>query len=345
MSPRISDGDAPYTLMSSPHVGHVDYQHHFGMNSLLKGRSKVSLWTTWRSESILFEEQRVVQVLLSDFKQFREKIDEAPITRQLTELFYLEQHFMSSTDSRCIGQSLFQMLQSEIETRLAPVPSQEDLKVFAEKMFDLKKTKFPENVAEGELSLAAGDWAKVLRYANDTRHSQYDTLVKEQVEAFKIFIVERLQGHEDFYGDEKSLHYSPLLQWCARSLRLAAKGDRITFLATSQWKTLHTFPKGESFAMPWTRVGYVLNDLIRSGKMDEIDCVPPYDLSAHFRPLRTVVLPEFDHNLQKLSSVEQAKLNDLASLKAKVLAGLVTGGISFGHVISQRLFPPHCCQV
>lgn len=132
--------------------------------------------------------------------------------------------------------------------------------------------------------------------------------------------------------------------WFARSLGQAAKKSRLRFLVTKEWTSLYETPEGEWSVMPWTRIGYVLEHLIESGKIDQSDCVPKYTTSAYFRPLRTVILPEFDHNLQKLAAMEQAKLNDLATLKAKVLAGLATAGISLGQAASQRLFPSHCCN-
>lgn len=276
--------------------------------------------------------------LASDFKQFRKKMEGAPHTRQLVELFYLGNHFMVAKDARNLAPSLFHMFKIEVERALHPLPSEEDLRDFAENMLALKKKKFPEN---SELCLDCGDWGKVWSNPHEPRFIEHDALVKEKKQEFQGFIIEHLKKLEKIYQTEKNL---PLIAWCVRSLGGAAKNGRLNWLSTNNWKALYKIPENEKAIMPWTRIGYVLDFLIVAGKVAKEDCVAHYEIESYFRPLWTVVLPQFDHNLQMLGLAEQAKLDDLASLKAKVLAGLVTAGVSLGHVVVQRFFPSECCQ-
>lgn len=243
---------------------------------------------------------------------------------------------MSSTDANRLGPVLFRMLQHEIEARFEQIPSATDLQDLAEKLFALKTMKFPQDVGDGELSLDAASWSKALNNPEEKRFLKYSKLVEDKKADFQVFVIDYLENLETVYHKKHQM-----LEWFVKSLNKAAKKGQLLFLSTNEWKFLHAKAQGESCLMPWANLGYVLNYLIAAGKLAEEDSNPAYATQLYFRPLRSVILPEFDHNLQRLAAVEKEKLSELESLKGKVLAGLMTAGISFGQAIVQRLFPPH----
>jgi len=239
-------------------------------------------------------------------------------------LCQLEQLMKASGDYSCM---LLEFFASDVDKLFDPIPPQEALSDFAEKVMELQKTDWNGDTVSS--------WIYSRMMADTDQYESLEQLhgkitredLKSKWVDFEKYIRNALNTMVHVHTDKYEKY--PVLHYFNNVLKHSLTRGRFCYLAPRDWKLLQSQPP-QKHVLQWTAIGSLIGVLIGNGFLEEVNLYPKRDNVENFQELATITIPHFGAQLIELQSAMTASQARAAALKAQILAYSATALITMG---------------
>lgn len=226
---------------------------------------------------------------------------------------------------------LMAILGTELELVLAPAPTQSAMKELADEFNTFKEKNLTElGLQPGGPKIAmppnVRDWAMAETNPDAPYAHDFKAYMDKHQEEFRMKIV-----WDWMHGLRAKYEHHPVLHMFIVGLQKVLGGvdGRKGSTAFLHCCALDSWPDmiASKNVVAWTSVGWIIGEMIADGVAPAVAFNPEIPLPFH--RVSTSVMSKFSFNVIKLRSVMETQLNNVAQMKAKIVATAVTVTLPF----------------
>lgn len=302
-----------------------------GINSV----SQISPWAVWKTESdhiaMISELDYVIDVIKAATLPWASTATEVPLLSKLAILSKLETTLSAScgVPAKCLL-----MLAFEIEKFFPVVTTQADLQWLIDRYQSMMDLEF-----EG---MTVDRWCKCKLLPHDPESQKRAITYEAKLEEFKGWICQQqmvvwTESKEKYGADSFRQH--PTMAECFRKgmEKIVAAGHFECLLRVMFHFKMRTLPAIEKkAALKWSAFGPAFRDAMQECDLPEHAFNSPW-IKEHFERVRDILLPQFQFKLCRLRGLLEGQAKTVDSLKAKILAGMVSAAVAGGQLAATYL--------